>query len=50
MLLVCSRCADRRVTIDDPCAHCTDRIRLVLERGELVELTPPEVIVFRGGT
>lgn len=50
MLLVSSHYADQRVTIDDACAHCTDRIRIVFERGELVEVTPPEVIVFRGGT
>ncbi len=50
MLLVSSRYADQRVTIDDSCAHCTDRIRAILENGELVEVSPPETMVFRGGT
>lgn len=49
MLLVSSRYADQRVTIDDACAHCTDRIRIVFEHGELIEVTPPETIAFRGG-
>ncbi len=50
MLLVSSRYADQRVTIDDSCAHCTDRIHIVFERGELVEVIPPETMVFHGGT
>ncbi len=50
MLLVSSRYADRTVTIDDACAHCTDRIRIVFERGQLVGVAPPETMVFEGGT
>lgn len=50
MLLVSSRYTDQQVTIDDSCAHCTDRIRIVFEYGELTEVTPPETMVFRGGT
>lgn len=50
MLLVSSRYADGRVTIDDSCAHCTDRIHIVFERGELVEAVPPEAMVYQGGT
>jgi len=50
MLLVSSRYADQRVMIDDACAHCTDHIHIVFERGELVEAIPAETVVFRGGT
>lgn len=50
MLLVGSRYADQRVTIDDSCAHGAERIRLIFERGEIVEVIPPETMAFRGGT
>jgi len=49
LLLVSHRYADQRVVVDDACAHCTDRIRLVFNRGELVEASPPQTYVYRGG-
>lgn len=49
LLLVSSQYANQRVIIADACAHCTDRIRLVFDRGELMAVTPPETYVYRGG-
>ena len=48
MLLVSSEHADERVVVDDACAHCTDRVRLVIE-GERVAARPAGALVFRGG-
>ncbi len=50
MLLVSSRYRDQRVVIDDACAHCSERIRIVVDQSELSQLSPPSVGVFRGGT
>ena len=50
MLLVSSRYRDQRVAVDDACAHCSERIRIVVDHGVLSEVSPPGVGVFRGGT
>lgn len=50
MLLVSSRYQDQRVVIDDACAHCSDRIRIIVDHGTLAEVSPMGVGVFRGGT
>jgi hypothetical protein len=50
MLLVSSRYRDQRVVVDDACAHCSERIRIVVDHGVLSEVSPPAVGVFRGGT
>lgn len=50
MLLVSSRYRDQRVVIDDACAHCSERIRIVVDHGVLGEVSPSSVGVFRGGT
>jgi len=49
LLLVSSRYRNQQVVIDDACAHCTDRIRLVFDGGEVAEVTPPETYLYRGG-
>jgi hypothetical protein len=38
------------MVVDDACAHCTDRIRLIFDRGELTHVLPDDTYVFRGGT
>ena len=50
MLLVSSRYKDQKVVIDDACAHCAERIRIVVERGAVTEFNPPTLFVFEGGT
>jgi hypothetical protein len=50
MLLVSSRYRDQKVTIDDSCAHCVERIRITIHRGELVEVNPQGVYVLLGGS
>jgi hypothetical protein len=50
LLLVSSRYKDQKVVIDDACAHCAERIRIVTDHGALAEVTPPNVYVFQGGT
>ncbi len=44
-----SRYRNQRVLIDDACAHCTDRIHLIFDRGEIVEVSPRETYAYRGG-
>lgn len=50
MLLVSSRYRDQTVVIDDACAHCAERIHIVVDQGKLSEVSPSSVGVFRGGT
>lgn len=50
MLLVSSRYRDQKVVMDDACAHCSERIRIVVDHGVLSEVSPSSVGVFRGGT
>lgn len=49
LLLANSEYPDRRVVIDDSCAHCTERIRVVLTGKSVAAAEPPEALVFRGG-
>ncbi|MBX5491044.1 MAG: hypothetical protein IRZ14_07780 [Chloroflexi bacterium] len=49
MLLVSSEHAAERVAIADSCAHCTDRIQVVIDHGQIISVEPPETLVFRGG-
>jgi len=39
-----------RVVLEDACHHCWERIRIVMEEGQVVEAVPEEPIVYRGGT
>jgi hypothetical protein len=50
LLLVSSQYKERRVILDDACAHCLDAIHIEVDRGKLVEVTPSETIVYQGGT
>jgi len=50
LLLVSSQYREHRVTLDDACAHCVDRIYIEVDHGQLVEVTPPDTVVYRGGT
>lgn len=49
MLLVSSDYPGERVEVSDSCAHCTDRIRATIDRVAVVDVEPPETLVFRGG-
>ncbi len=50
MLLVNSKeYADRRITIEDSCAHCSDRIDVEIAKGALVSVRPETVWVQQGG-
>lgn len=50
-LLMASRLyPDETVAVDDSCAHCVERIHVVLARGSVTEATPEEPLVYRGGT
>jgi hypothetical protein len=49
LLLVSSDYSDRRVVVHDSCAHCTDRIVVVIDRGQIVTVDPPDALVFHGG-
>jgi len=37
------------VKIADSCAHCTQRIAITIEKGQVKELSPPATLVFYGG-
>ncbi len=50
MLLVSSRYRDQRIVIDDACAHCAERIHIVVDHRTVSEVDPSTVGVFRGGT
>ena len=50
LLLVSSQYREHRVTLDDACAHCVERIHIEVDRGNLVQVYPEEAIVYRGGT
>jgi hypothetical protein len=49
LLLGASEHAAERVLIDDSCVHCTDRIRVVIDHGQIAAVEPPETVVFYGG-
>jgi hypothetical protein len=49
LLLVSSEHAAERVAIADSCAHCTERIHVVIDHGQITRVEPPEALVFRGG-
>jgi hypothetical protein len=49
LLLATSEHAAERIAIADSCAHCTERIHVVIDRGRIVGVEPPEALVFRGG-
>jgi len=49
LLLVSSDYPHHRLTIHDSCAHCTDRIRVVIDRGRIAAVEPADALVFRGG-
>jgi len=49
LLLVSSNYTNQRVVIEDSCAHCVERIRLVIENGRLTVVDPPETYVVQGG-
>jgi len=49
LLLVRSDYAHHRVTIDDACAHCTERIRVVIDHARIVTVEPPEAVLLYGG-
>jgi hypothetical protein len=49
LLLVSSDYPDERVEIFDSCIHCTERIHVVIDRGQIAAVEPAEAFVFRGG-
>jgi len=40
---------DKKLRIDDSCAHCSDRITVEVEHGRIAQLEPDTVYVQRGG-
>jgi len=49
MLLVSSKLANERVTIDDSSHEGTARIHVVFDKGKLLSAEPASTIVFIGG-
>jgi len=50
LLLVSSQYKENRLTLDDACAHCIERIHIQVDKGEIVQVEPPETVAHRGGT
>ena len=49
LLLARSELAAERVEIADSCVHCSAKIKAEIDRGRIVQVTPPEAVLFRGG-
>ncbi|HXG93029.1 MAG TPA: hypothetical protein VNN73_11780 [Blastocatellia bacterium] len=49
MLLVSSKFANEKVTIDDSSPESTARIRVVFDKGKLASADPPTTVLFMGG-
>lgn len=49
MLLVSSKFANEKVTLDDSSPEGTARIRLVFDKGKLVTADPASTVIFLGG-
>ncbi len=49
MLLVSSKYANEKVTIDDSSPEGTTRIHVVVDKGKLVSADPSSTVLFRGG-
>ena len=50
-LLLASRLhSEETVSLDDACAHCVNRIHLVITHGQVIEASPEAPLVYRGGT
>lgn len=50
LLMVSRLYPEETVTVDNSCAHCVERIHVVITRGLVIEATPEEPLVYRGGT
>jgi len=48
--LVNSQYKDHRIKLDDACAHCSERIHLEADHGEVTSISPNDAVVHRGGT
>lgn len=49
MLLVSSKFANEKVTIDDSSPEGTTRIHVVFDKGKLVTAEPESTVLFMGG-
>lgn len=49
MLLVSSKLANERVTVEDSSPESTARIRVVFDKGKLVSQEPASTLFFLGG-
>ncbi|GAC1543890.1 MAG: hypothetical protein NVS2B7_17890 [Herpetosiphon sp.] len=49
LLLAGSELAHERIDLWDACAHCTDRLHVVIEGRRVLQVEPPDAVVFRGG-
>ncbi len=49
LLLVNSTYSSDIVKIEDTCAHCLQRISMVIERGRVTQISPAQTVVFWGG-
>ena len=41
---------EEAVRLEDARTHCVGRIRLVIAHGQVIEASPEEPLVYRGGT
>lgn len=49
MLLVSSKLANEKVTIDSSSPEGTTRIQVLFDKGKLVTADPPSTMIFMGG-
>lgn len=49
LLLAATELREERLEIGDSCVHCTTRIRVVINRGRIDRVEPPDALLYRGG-
>ncbi|MGH9662553.1 MAG: hypothetical protein ACRD96_28650 [Bryobacteraceae bacterium] len=49
LLLVNSTHSNDVLRIEDSCAHCTQRIGMTVDRGQVKEILPAGALVLQGG-
>ncbi len=49
LLLARSQHPQERIEVSDSCVHCTARIRVVIDRGRIDQVSPPDALLLRGG-
>jgi len=48
-LLLVNSLSENKVKIEDSCAHCSERISVVIDKAKMTKLEPESVFIQRGG-